>query len=112
MNQKMQAYYNMLLDQTGYNPITTFWSDFTIAEAFGKKAVIDTFHRAFEEWKSNYKYLTELVMVLNWKIWAWNELDEESEFAEVYNNLWEKADSYAANNLKGEESTYFFQTTD
>lgn len=52
----------------GYKPMTTFWQDFSIADAFGIAAVVDTFKRAFKEWKDNYKYLTELVMVLNHKI--------------------------------------------
>ena len=33
----------------GYKPITTFWSDFSVADAFGTSAVADTFKRAFEE---------------------------------------------------------------
>ena len=48
---------------------TTFWMDFSIADRFGKSAVKDTYKTAFESWKDNYKYLTELVMVLNHKIW-------------------------------------------
>ena len=54
-----------MAEMIGYTPVTTFWDDFTIAEAFGGNAVRDTFNRAFDEWKGNYKYLTELVMVLN-----------------------------------------------
>ena len=57
--------------ETGYKPMTTFWQDFSIADAFGVAAVEDTFKRAFNEWKGNYKYLTELVMVLNHKIAQW-----------------------------------------
>ena len=53
----------------GYQCFTTFWSDFYIAELFGKNAIQDTFDRAFEEWKHDYKYLTELVVVLNYKVW-------------------------------------------
>jgi hypothetical protein len=48
---------------------TTFFEDFTIADKFGKDAVLDTYKRAFKERKSDYKYLTELVIALNWKIW-------------------------------------------
>lgn len=89
---------------------TTFLQDFLIAEVFGADAIKDTFNRAFEEWKTNYVYLTELVMVLNWRIFAWD--DENPEFAELYNELWEKADLYAMNNLKDEELAYFLQETD
>lgn len=57
-------------EMCGYKPITTFWDDFSIADNFGIDAVCDTYNRAFQEWKTDYKYLTELVMVLNWKIWS------------------------------------------
>ena len=55
--------------ELGYNPITTFWDDFTIAENFNAKAVEQTAKKAFDEWKDNYKYLTELIMVINHKCW-------------------------------------------
>ncbi len=89
---------------------TTFWMDFSIADRYGIPAIKDTYSRAFEEWKDNYIYLTELVMVLNWKIWQWYGKIEE--FAEVYNELWEMADMYAMENLHGEEMNYFIRTTD
>lgn len=57
---------NMLSDM-GYETQTTFWQDFTIAECFGDDAIIDTFLRAFNEWKNNVVYLTELIMVLTIK---------------------------------------------
>ena len=98
----------MLLE--GYEMQTTFWQDFSIADKFGTDAIKDTFKRAFEEWKGNYIYLTELVLVLNWKIWDWYKKDEE--VARVYNDLWEQADEYAMENLHGEEADYFFSATD
>ena len=94
----------------GYKQITTFYEDFSIADNFGVKAIKDTYNRAFKNWKADYKYLTELVMVLNWKIWRW--YGKNDEYAELYNELWEKADAYACNNLKGEELSYFYRTTD
>lgn len=95
---------------TGYKPITTFWMDFSIADNFGKSAVKDTFNRAFKEWKDNYKYLTELVMVLNHKIWEHYETNEP--LARVYNELWEKAQNYGYEHLKDDELTYFWKTLD
>lgn len=86
----------------GYKQITTFFTDFSIADNFGVSAIRDTYKRAFDGWKKNYKYLTELVMVLNWKLWQHHEEGNE-EFAKVYEELWGKADEYACNNLKGEE---------
>ena len=97
-------------EMTGYKPITTFWQDFTIAEKFGIKAVKETFDKVFEEWHEDYKYLTELVMVLNWKIWEHYQNDKE--LAKVYNDLWEQTDNYACENLKNEELDYFYNITD
>ena len=95
----------------GYKFQTTFWQDFSIADAFGIKAVKDTFKRAFEEWKTNYIYLTELVLVMNWKTWQWYEKNNES-LAKVYNDFYEKADDYAMDNLQGSELDHFLSVTD
>ena len=95
---------------SGYEPKTTFWEDFSIADCFGITAIKDTYKRAFEEWKSDYIYLTELVMVLNHKIFQWYERDDDK--AKLYSDLWEKADGYACDNLKGDELRYFYRTTD
>ena len=99
----------MTLDN-GYKMVTSFWNDFSIADRFGIGAIRDTYRRAFKEWKSNYIYLTELVVVLNHKIWQWYEKNED--MAKVYNELWMEADGYAMENLDGEELSHFFNITD
>ena len=73
---------------TGYKPITTFYEDFSIADRFGANAILDTYKRAFKYWKNDYKYLTELVMVLNWKIYE--HYQKNDRFANIYNDLWNK----------------------
>jgi archaellum component FlaC len=99
---------------TGYKPITTFWEDFSIAEIFGIYGIIETYHAALNEWKNNYKYLTELVMVLNHKIWYWYDKESggSSQLQEIYNELWEEASLYAENNLKDEQLKYYYRITD
>ena len=97
--------------ETGYKPITTFYTDFSIADGFGVAAIKDTYKRAMQNWKDNYKYLTELVMVLNWKLWRYWEGGNE-KYAELYHDLWWKTDNYALDNLKDEELDYFIRTTD
>lgn len=98
-------------EQFGYDCITTFWEDFGIADRFGIPAVKDTFARAFREWKSNYKYLTELVIVLNHRC-SMHYQKGQSELSSVYSELYYKARDYALDNLKGEELQYFYNITD
>lgn len=95
---------------TGYKPLTTFYMDFSLAEPFGESAIKDTLKKTIKVSKTNYKFLTELVMVLNWKI---NEhYQQNRKLATLYNQLWEEMDNYACENLKDEELSYFFETTD
>ena len=89
---------------------TTFWSDFSIADAFGKEAIQDTFNRAFTEWKSDVRYLTDLVVVLNHKIFQ--HFNGDRELSKLYDSLWKIADSYAMENLTGDDFEYFFNITD
>lgn len=95
---------------TGYKPMTTFYEDFSIADNFGASAVKDTYKRAFRNWKDDYKYLTELVMALNWKIFEYYE--ENRNLAKLYDELWREASNWAIENLKDDELTYYFRTTD
>lgn len=90
---------------------TTFRMDFTIADAFGEKAVRDTFNRAFGEWKNDYRYLTDLVIVLNHKIWE-HYYKKNAKLQQQYDKLWRKAHQYALTHLKGEEFQYYFDMTD
>ena len=97
-------------EMTGYKHKTTFYTDFSIAEAFGISAIKNTYKRAFESWKDNVEYITELVMVLNWKIWE--HFDSNKNLAKVYNTLWAELDIWCCENLKGEDLKYYFHTTD
>lgn len=94
-----------------YECVTTFWQDFSLAEMYGTSAINDTFNRAFKEWKSNHIYLTELVMVLNHKMWGYYEYGN-IEMSRLYQELYEKSNDYAWENLKDEELQYFIRTTD
>lgn len=95
---------------TGYHPITTFWQDFSIADTFGKDAVENTFRRAFDEWKEDYRFLTELVLVLNHKIWQHH--GHNALLAQTYDRLWREADQYAVDNLTGDALMYYYEITD
>ncbi len=98
------------MSEVGYKPMTTFWQDFSIAERFGVPAIKDTFERAFKEWKSNIKYLTELVLVLNHKSWYFYQ--KSQALSELYSSLWDKADVWCNENLSGEDAQYYYSVTD
>ena len=83
--------------ENGYLYKTTFWQDFTLAERFGFASVEDTFRRAFNEWRTNTIYLTELVLVLNWKIWHWHGIAQDNATkAAEFKNAAAKAKAAAA----------------
>lgn len=97
--------------ENGYERKTTFWSDFTIADVYGKKAVKDTFKGA-KIWIDNLEYWVELILVLNHKIWEHYEKNEE--LAKVYDELWRKADAmFWKKYEKNEEAVrYHFKVLD
>lgn len=96
---------------TGYKPKTTFYSDFSIADRFGINAIKDTYNRAFKNWKDDIEYLTELVMVLNWKCWQHYE-ENNRKLSKVYSELFGELSDWCFDNLKGNELEYFIRTTD
>ena len=97
--------------ETGYKPLTTFYLDFSIADAFGESAIRDTYKRAFEGWKTNCKYITELVMVLNWKCWE-HYNTKNILISELYGKLYYELDEWCLNNLKEDDLSYYIHTTD
>ena len=102
-----------MAEMIGYKPLTTFWDDFTIAEKFNTKAITDTTEKAFNEWKDDYKYLTELIMVINHKSWYWYEKGNErltNFYIDMYNFYDARAIKYLEDNK--EALTYYFRTLD
>lgn len=97
-------------EMTGYKPISTFYIDFSIADMIGVDVITDTYKRIFKEWKHDYRYITEVAMVLNWKIWRWYEVNDE--YSRLYDKLWRELDQWCIDNLKGEELKYYYKTTD
>ena len=96
--------------ENGYEIKTTFWSDFSIADAFGIDAIKDTFNRAFSEWKNNTEYVTELACVMSWKSCAWYK--KNNEYSTLYAEYYHKVDEWCMNNLKGKDMNYYLKWTD
>ena len=97
--------------QTGYKPKTTYYEDFGIAEPFGIKALQDTLNKAIKETQNNIVNKTELVMVLNHKIWE-HYYSGHQALARWYDQQWKALHNKMCNTLKGEELSYYLQTTD
>lgn len=90
---------------------TNFKKNFTIADKLGKTAIKKTFEKEFKTWQKNVEYITELCIVLNWKIWEhFNE--GRYDFARLYTKLWERVDVWCQKNLKGKNLKYFYDMTD
>lgn len=92
---------------------TTFTQDFRIAETYGVAAIRDTYRRAFAAWKSQYKYLTELTMVLNHRLHHWFYVaGEDDERTKLYSRLWDESFEWGKANLKGDELYFFLSVLD
>lgn len=65
---------------------------------------------AIDEWKEDYRFLTELVLVLNHKIWQHH--GHNALLAQTYDRLWREADQYAVDNLTGDALMYYYEITD
>jgi len=106
--EKFQCAYPEYEEQ---RPDSTFYADFSVADYYGEKAIQDTFNRAFNGWKSNCKMFTELVAMLNHKLWFWYECGI-TEYSELYDKLYKQADAYGSDNFKGEELKHFYYVLD
>lgn len=102
-------------EQIGYEPLTTLWEDFSIADRFvgvEKDPIVDTYKRALNFAKMDYRYLTELVLVLNHKIWQWYEVDVTRGM--LYDTLWRMAEEEFFNKYENDEKAmeYYYRVTD
>ena len=106
---------NNFFNELGYEPITTFWQDFSIADRFigvEKDPVGATYKRALAYAKTDYKVFTELVLVLNHKIWAWYQVNDV--LAIEYDTLWKMAENEFFKLFEDNEDAcaYYYRVTD
>lgn len=94
----------------GYTMTTTFPQDFAIADKFGKLAVADTYRRAFDEWKEDIIYMTELYITLNHGIFK--HYGRNEELAILYDNLWRELGDYIDNTFNEEDLSFFYRAID
>lgn len=103
---------------------TTFVHDLSLAEPFGSDAVKDTDRRVMKEWLSNYKYIAEYIMGLNFKCNMWARhaelADDErmkakcNEFSSLYADLFYSAQdkAYKHHESNDEAVSYLFHYLD
>jgi len=83
--------------------------DFTVSESFGIEVVKEMYENTFEKAiKKGYEEITELVLVLKAKYFEYCKKNET--LANIYGELYAKTDTYAVNNLKGKELSYYFRS--
>ena len=118
-----------LADMSGYQRKYTFYADFGIAEycevyKADKNAVKDTFKRVKESWGKSIEAMTEVVMVLNHKMWSFYDNVDSSylgcseewrqHFMEVYQELYEKCVAFIEKNFANDSNarSYYYEVTD
>ena len=95
----------------GYTQRTTFWDDFTIAEKFGLPAIERTYRNAFNSWKNDVVFITELVLVLNWKMLYMDER-HMTEKSVMYYKCWVELSNWCERHLEAGAYEYFILVTD
>lgn len=104
------AFQKGMESDTGYECQTTFFDDLTIAEmCWWEKAIINTYKRVMRNWKDDLHFITEFIMMLNWKARA---TENNPTWSRCYSKLWEEAHDRALSNLKWEDLNYYLRTTD
>lgn len=97
-------------EMTGYECKTAYYQELSIAENFGIQTVKACIRRQLRESMNDYKLLTELVMMVNWRYFRW--MDSNPQLAEFYARVYEDLDEYAVDHLKEKELSYYYKTTD
>ena len=100
----------------GYEPKTTFWGDFGVADIFvlngmEPNAVQDTFERSFKQFKDDREYGTELAMVLNHKAWE-HDSKHNDKLAILYSELYYKLRDYIYEHWNKDDLQYYYKVTD
>ena len=106
------TYTNPIFEMIGYEPKTTFWTDFSIADMFGTEGVQDTYNRAKESWQDNIEYMAEFAMVLNHKSWQHN--GKNQTLCSLYADLWCNIEDFIYEHFKDNEEaiSYYQRVTD
>ena len=121
-----------LAEMNGYKRKYTFYSDFSIAEYCevykrDTNAVKNTYRRVEKSWGSSIEAMTEVVMVLNHKMFSfYNKVDSKymgcseewrKKFISIYQELFEKCTNFIYKQREKrvyneKDMSYYYQVTD
>lgn len=93
----------------GYKMKTPFYELFSIYDQANVDSVKGGYSILFNFYKDDYEILTELAMIINWKIWEHH--GKNAELERIYDILWSNIDAYAMANLKGRKLKYYLKMT-
>lgn len=99
-----QMFTETLKEMSGYETISTFYSDLSIADVFGIDAIKDTIKRVKDEWKDDYKMFTEFVLAVNHKSWEWDARKEQTNadaIKQLYIDMYYELDDFCLDYYKG-----------
>ncbi len=97
--------------KTGYRIFTTFYEDFSIADAFGTKGILETYQRAKREWKHDYKYMSEMALIIGMKISEWS-VKRNMDYVNAYCEVIEDLRGYIFRNFTYKQLDYFYGVVD
>lgn len=105
------AWEKMMMEMSGYERKTTFYAGLTIADAFGEKAIKDTYRRVCKSWMDSIEYITEFAICLNHKSW---EHKKREDYCKLYSDLWYEIKDKICEHYKDDEEaiSYFYCVTD
>ena len=113
-----------------FKPEYTFYSDLSIAEwcqIFAKgdeNAIEETYTEFIMQFGDNYKALTELILVLNHKLWSFHQkvdsnylnCDEKTRYQleQLYTRLYNRAETYFFKRYERNQQAqqYYYRVTD
>ena len=118
-----------LEDMGSWRPQYTFYSDFGIAEFCevymrDRNAVKKTYKNVVRSWGSSYKALTEIIMVLNHKAWAFKSRVDSTYlncseqwrtyYVELYTELYNMGvkEFFKRYGKDSEAKRYYYEVTD
>ena len=105
-----QMFSETLKECSGYETISTFYADLSIADVYGIDAIKDTIKRVKDEWFNDYKMFAEFVLALNHKSWEWDarpEVNGSEEIKKFYIEQYYYFDDFCLDNYKGEALEYY-----